>query len=283
MPQVQKIGRPQGGVIGKDNVPSVVRASGLWRVGDVLQARTTEDWPVTPLPANLITEDTKIGRPIEGEGFFAGIIDTNQSGAILPEDQYQTPLRYALIVSSRSLQNNAQWRTSLATVTQARTRWNGLAVQEALMPDSRFPAFEYCQSLPFLNDGASRWYLPALDELTEAYWNLKPTTGPNATGTTGPSDFPNDSFQRGELFSSVPQRPPFTFGTPEQTDVTDFQDGGDEEFVEVDGTSRAFWSASWLNSSIAWDVGFSNGLPLVSGLQTNTLRVRPFRRFILPS
>ena len=219
-----------------------------------------------------------IGDPFMG-GFFAGIIDTNQPGAILPEDQYQTPLRYALIVAPRSLQIDAEWRTENATVVEAQTRWNGLAAQEALTPNTSFPAFDYCNSLPFPDDGGSKWYLPALDELTEAYWNLKPTTQNNATGTNG-SNFPDDDFNRGELFSTDPQRPPFTAGTPEQTDVTDFQEGGDQEFIQVGGTSRIFWSASWHSSSGAWYVNFSNGAPFFLS-QTSTLRVRPFRRVVL--
>jgi len=263
----------QGGVIGRPNVPTDERASGLWRVGEVFTARTTDTWPKA-----LIIPD--IGDPFMG-GFFAGIIDTNQPGAILPEDQYQTPLRYALIVSPRSLQTDLEWRTSTATVVEAQTRWNGLAAQEALTPDTTFPAFDYCNGLPFPDDGGSKWYLPALDELTEAYWRLKPTTIDNSTGTSGGS-FPDDNFNRGELFSTDPQRPPFTAGTPEQTDVTDFQEGGDQEFIQVDGTGRVLSSASWNSSSNVWRVGFSNGF--TSGIiQTSSRQVRPFRRVVLPS
>jgi len=254
----------QGGVIGRPNVPTDERASGLWRVGEVFNARTTGTWPRV--------------LPFFG-GFFAGIIDTNQPGAILPEDQYQTPLRYALVVSPRSLQTDLQWRTSNVTVVEAQTRWNGLAAQEALTPDTRFPAFDYCNSLPFPDDGGSKWYLPALDELTEAYWNLKPTTGNNSTGTSE-GDFPDDDFNNGELFSTDPQRPPFTAGTPGQTDVTDFQEGGDQEFIQVGGTGRTFWSASWRSSPSAWRVSFSSGSPLIN-TQTSTRPVRPFRRVVL--
>ena len=261
----------QGGVIGRPNAPTFERASGLWRVGEVFNARTTNTWPFPGIPA--------IGDPAFG-GFFAGIIDTNQPGAILPEDQYQTPLLYALIVSPRSLQTDLAWRDPRDTVVEAQTRWNGLAAQEALTPDTTFPAFDYCNSLPFPDDGGSKWYLPALDELTEAYWRLKPTTDDNSTGTIG-SDFPDDDFNRGELFSTDPQRPPFTAGTPEQTDVTDFQEGGDQEFRQVGGTSRVFWSASWANSDRAWRVRSDTGLGSTGNLQTSDLPVRPFRRVVL--
>ena len=237
----------------------------------------------------------EIGEEFAG-GFFAGVIRTSQSGAILPEDEYQTPLRYALIVAPRSLQIDDEWRTSQATVNEARTRWDGLAAQEALVApngDSTYPAFNHCHGIsddggvPWTGDGygvsepgeVSRWYLPALDELTEAYWRLKPTTDDNSTGTSG-RDFPDDDFNRGELFSSEPQRPPFTAGTPEQTDVADFQEGGDEEFIAVGGTSRAFWPASWADSDRAWAVSFGTGFP-VSVNQSSALRVRPFRRVVL--
>jgi len=261
----------QGGVIGRPNAPTDERASGLWRVGEVFNARTTKRWPRR-------IEDLRAGDPVFG-GFFAGIIDTNQPGAILSEDQYQTPLRYALIVSPRSLQTNLEWRTTSATVVEAQTRWNGLAAQEALTPSATFPAFNYCNNLSFPDDGGSKWYLPALDELTEAYWRLKPTTGNNSTGTRG-GDFPDDDFNNGELFSSEPQRPPFTSGTPEQTDVADFQAGADEEFVEVGGTARFFFSASWRSSLGGWDVNFTNGTPNSQQL-TDARPVRPFRRVVL--
>jgi len=263
----------QGGVIGRPNAPTFERASGLWRVGEVFNARTIVTWR-GQLP--------NIGDPFFG-GFFAGVIDTNQPGAILPEDQYQTPLRYALIVSPRELQTDLRWRTENATVVEAQTRWNGLAAQEALTPDTTFQAFDYCNSLSFPDDGGSKWYLPALDELTEAYWNLKPTTDDNSTGTAG-RDFPDDDFNRGELFSTDPQRPPFTSGTPEQTSSPTFQEGGDQEFIAVGGTSRFFWSASWSDSSRAWDVAFTNGgvsTGIQAGTQTFTQRVRPFRRVVL--
>ena len=261
----------QGGVIGRPNMPAGQRSSGLWRVGEVFNARTTRTWPLI-LP--------EIGDPFRG-GFFAGIIDTNQPGAILPEDRYQTPLRYALIVSPRSLQTSAAWRSPVAEVVEAQTRWNGLAAQEALTPDTTFPAFDYCNGLPFPDDGGSKWYLPALDELTEAYWRLKPTTDNNSTGTSG-RNFPDDDFNRGELFSSEPQRPPFTAGTPEQTDVTDFLEGGDQEFISVGGTGRNFWSASWANSDRAWRVDFNSGLPVDQFSQASTfILVRPFRRVVI--
>ena len=257
----------QGGVIGRPNAPTFERASGRWRVNEVFNARRTNTWPLG-LP--------DIGDPFFG-GFFAGIIDTNQPGAILPEDRYQTPLRYALIVSPRSLQTNREWRTSTETVAEAQTRWNGLAAQEALTPNTTFAAFDYCNGLPFPDDGGSKWYLPAMDELTEAYWRLKPTTDGNSTGTTGIAGdpFPDGSFNNGELFSSVPQRPPFTSGTPDQTDVTAFQEGGNER---MDDTGH--WSASWARSDLAYVVDFTDGTP-DAGFQSGTQRVRPFRRVVL--
>ena len=260
----------QGKVIGRANVPTFGRASGLWRVGEVFDARTTGTWPRVPFFG----------------GFFAGIIDTNQPGAILTEDQYQTPLRYALIVSPRSLQTSLEWRSPRTTVVEAQTRWNGLAAQEALTPDTTFPAFDYCNSLPFPDDGGSKWYLPALDELTEAYWNLKPTTDDNSTGTRTTGDFPDDNFNQGELFSTDPQRPPFTEGTPEQTNFTDFKEGADQEFLQVGGQvgslSRLFWTATWRSSGLAWLVDFTDGNPN-STLQNSARRVRPVRRVVLPS
>ena len=250
----------------------------------------------------LPDENTPIGAEVSG-GFFAGIIDTSagiidpedeQSGAILSEDEYQTSLRYALIVAPESLRGSVEWRTSSATVNEARTLWDGLAAQEALVApngNSTYPAFNYCHGInddggtPWTGDGygvsqpdeVSRWYLPALDELTEAYWRLKPTTDDNSTGTTSSGDFPSGNLEIGRVFASDPQRPPFTEGTPEQTDVADFQEGGDEAWSQ----GRRFLSASWASSASVWSVDFLNG-GLSTWGQEWARWVRPFRRVILP-
>lgn len=261
-----------GGVRGVTNAPTTSLASGRWSVREVLRARQSDNWPISleAFFAGLSIGDSAYG------GFYAGIIDTNQSGAILAEDEYQTPLRYALIVSPKSLEDDPyQWRTSNATVTAAATRWNGLAAQNALA-SATYPAFNYCEGLSFPDDGGSKWYLPALDELELCYRNFKPTTDANDTSSRTGATFPASSFSNGINNSSDPQGSNYATSGPSQTSLSAFQSGGAQAF-----TTNRYWCASWAASDAAWYAFFDDGLQITTA-QTGTSRyVRPVRRVVL--
>jgi hypothetical protein len=65
----------------------------------------------------------------------------------------------------------------------------------------------------------SDWYMPAQNELEVCYFNLKPTTTSNDTGS-------------GTNTNAVPSRGSnYTAGTPAQTAATDFQTGNTEAFA----------------------------------------------------
>jgi hypothetical protein len=252
--------------------------SGRWNVMDVYRARYKDEWAtLAPLIPN-------IGDNVFG-GFFAGIIDTNQSGSIDAADDYQTPLRYLLIIAPSSIEastereslsgtGNLAWRTTSATVSGASTRWNGLAAQNALA-SATFPAFNYCNGLTFPDDGGSRWYLPAIDELEMAYRVFKPTTGNNTTGARTLDVFPAVNWNNGANKASDPAGAEYTTTVPAQTSLTDFQSAGAEAFAAV-----SYWSASWRGSTTAWRQNFISGSQ-GNGTQTTASRVRPVRRVVL--
>jgi hypothetical protein len=218
-------------------------------------------------------------------GFFAGILDTNQSGAIDADDDYQTPLRYALIVGPSSIEASVErsnvsgqgtlaWRTSNATVSGASTRWNGLAAQNALA-SATYPAFNYCAGLSYPDDGGSKWYVPALDELELLYRNFKPTTDTNTTASRSLDVFPTVNWTNGSNNASDPTGATYTATVPGQTSLSDWQSGQAQAF-----TSGLYWSASWRGSTTTWRQSLTTGAQ-TGNPQTDVLRVRPVRRVLL--
>jgi hypothetical protein len=262
-----------GGVRGVTNEPTDEVASGRWSVREVFRAVKDSSWPVSleEFFAGLSIGDAAY------DGFYAGIIDTTQSGAIDAADDYQTPLRYALIVAPKSLEEeDIAWRTSTATVSGASTRWNGLAAQNALA-SATYPAFNYCEGLSFASDGGSKWYLPALDEMELLYRNFNPTTNSNETGARSLDVFPADAWNNGDNDASDPTGAEYTASVPARTALSDWQSGGSEAFA-----AGRTWSASWRSSTNAWFQDFDGGRQDY-GTQTATVDfyVRPVRRVLL--
>ena len=219
----------------------------------------------------------EIGEAFAG-GFFAGIIDTTRPGSIIAADQYQSGLRYALVISPGSLESSStmQWRTSSTTVAQAQTRWNGLAAQQALA-STTFPAFNYCAGLSHPADGGSPWYLPALDELELLYRNFKPDTTSNAMGNRPQGTFPPTTAGHGENISSDPVGAPYTAGSPARTLLSAFQAGGAHAFKQV---TSWYWAATWYSPTGAWLQRPSDGNQ-TSASQGSNDWVRPVRRVLL--
>lgn len=231
---------------------------------------TTAGGGVT-LPAN-------IGDPFMG-GFYAGIIDTTQ-GNIITADEYQSGLRYALIISPASMDEPpglAWYAPDDYNGDVGKTRWDGLSAQRAALADqgSNFEAFNYCDGLSYPSDDGSEWYLPAMDELELCYRNLKPTTDNNDVDTRSGSDFPGADQDYGYNPSSDPTGDPYTASDPAQTSVTDFQDGGAEAFVDP---TDYYWTASWYSSGAAWVQKPDAGSQLNYNQDNTSRRVRPVRR-----
>jgi hypothetical protein len=79
--------------------------------------------------------------------------------------------------------------------------------------------------------------MPALNELEVCYYNLKPTTTNNVTGS-------------GTNTNAVPSRGSnYTAGTPAQTAATDFKLENTEAFASI---SNIYWSSTESASATAW-------------------------------
>jgi len=177
----------------------------------------------TPLPT--------IGDAFGG-GFFAGQIST--AGNSIAD--------YNLVVGPvASAQNSSkQWKTSASGTTGTSSVIDGPA-NSAAMNDASHPAAQFCEAVN--TGGYTDWYMPAQNELEVCYYNLKPTTQVNTTGT-------------GTNANAVPARASnYTTGTPAQTSATDFQGTGAEDFATVN-----YWSSTQsADTTRAWNRSFYNG------------------------
>ena len=261
-------------------------ASSLARYTTSANARCAIHLAFSPAPVEPEPEPTdplegvSIGDPFMG-GFYAGIIDTTQ-GNIIAEDFYQTGARYALIVSPQSLEaENLTWRSNNDDTAESKTRWNGLMVQRAALalPDaSEFSAsgFGYCDGLAYDDtDGASEWYLPAMDELELVYRYFKPTMDSNNVDDRS-VDFPPTTQAFGENPSSTPTGAAYTAGDPAQTSVADFQSGGAEALI-----AGLYWSATTASGAYGWSQDMQDGLQQPGYTLSSSRDVRPVRRLLL--
>lgn len=234
---------------------------------------------VPPLPNN-------IGDPFLG-GYYAGIIDTTQSN-IRANDYYKTGLRYAVIVSPKSIEAPAgkKWKTDNSYgPSGVQTMWNGLGSTLAMVgAGAAYEAANYCNDQSYDNDGASQWYLGAMDEMELVYRNLKCSTESNYTSNTTGAEFPIDPWVQGVNQSSDPNGAAYTSGSPAQTSVALFKTGG-AQALGVNGTTTYYWTSTEYSIAAAWSQIFSGSTDAgrqLSGLKTNTNRlVRPLRRLLL--
>lgn len=239
---------------------------------DALYLGATKVWARDPLAG------VNIGDPFMG-GYYAGIIDTTVAGSIPVNDASQSGLRYALIVSPKSMETTStQYKTANnAAPTASHTVWEGLAATQA-MNSASYPAAQSVSAITYPSDGASQWYLPAMWELLAVYWTLKPTMDANyLTATTG-STFPGGTVTQGVDTVSDPQRPAFTASVPTQTTVAVFRAGGGQQFE-----SGYYWTATEYDAASAWILGFGGASAgrFAGPGKSNSNSVRPFRRLPL--
>ena len=189
-----------------------------------------------------------IGSAYEG-GFFAGQISTAGTGVA----------DYNLVIAPKSSGENSskQWKTSNTSTSGTSSVIDG-PTNSANMNNASHPAAQFCEGLTI--GGFSDWYMPAKNELEVCYYNLKPTTTSNNTGS-------------GTNTNAVPSRGSnYTSGTPAQTSATDFQTGNTEAFAAF-----FYWSSTESSSTNAWKQAFDNGDQSNDG-KDGSLYVRAVRR-----
>lgn len=166
-----------------------------------------------------------------GGGFFAGQIST--AGNSIAD--------YNLVVGPvASAQAIRQWKTSNTTTAGTSSVIDGPANSTA-MNNASHPAAQFCEGLTI--GGFSDWYMPAKNELEVCYYNLKPTTTSNSTGS-------------GINANAVPARASnYTAGTPAQTSATDFKDTGAEDFVLTEN----YWASTEYSALFGWIQFFGTG------------------------
>jgi hypothetical protein len=204
-----------------------------------------------------------IGTSMEG-GYFAGAISSSANGVAT----------HGLIVSPKASGSNGgtplEWAGS--TYIQGTTsEYDGAANTAAILtwlsgdPGREAPAGAYCAGLSI--GGYSDWYLPARFELEIAYFNLKPSTNSNHTGS-------------GSNSYAVPQRTAnYTSSDPARTSVSAFQSSGSEHF-RYTGSGYAHWSSTQWTSNLAYMNLFEDG-SLTGGGKAAGRYVRAFRKYAL--
>ena len=198
-----------GGIITKSPVvPSgpyeTSTAKGIWTLEQAMQFKKQGIWPT----AGNQAPPTVIGQAYGG-GFYAGQIGV--SGVAT---------HYLVIGPVAS--------------TQASMRYKNVGTATV------YPAGHFCNDL--VVGGYSDWYMPAKNELEVCYYNLKPDTTSNSTGS-------------GINANAVPARASnYTAGTPAQTSATDFRNTGAEDF-----SNASYWSSTESSATRANVQEFQDG------------------------
>ena len=182
-----------------------------------------------------------------GGGYFAGQIGV--SGVAT----------HNLVVGPVASAENSskQWKIVNTSTTGTSSVIDGPS-NSAAMNDVTHPAAQFCEGLTI--GGFSDWYMPAQNELEVCYYNLKPTTQNNDTGS-------------GINANAVPARASnYTTGTPAQTSATDFRSTGAEDFA-----AGLYWSSTQQSAASAWLQAFYNGAQ-APNYKDYSNRVRAIRR-----
>jgi hypothetical protein len=201
--------------------------------------------------SNSITTPYAIGQALGG-GYFGGQISTAGNGIA----------DYNLVIAPKSSgeNNNLVQKTSNTSTAGTTSVIDGPA-NSALMNDASHPAAQFCEGLSI--GGFTDWYLPAKNELEIFYYNLKPTTTNNSTGS-------------GINANAVPARASnYTTGTPAQTSASDFQSGGAQQFTST--FPSPYWTSTQTSATQAALQNFNTGYQ-GGQYKNNQYNVRGVRR-----
>lgn len=193
-----------------------------------------------------------IGSAYQG-GFYAGQISTTANG-VATHYLVIGPLSTAAAVRT--------WKPAATATAGTDSVIDGPANTAAMIAAGAadHPAADFCDTLSI--GGYDDWYMPARNELEICYFNLKPTTDSNSTGS-------------GINANAVPPRAStYTAGTPAQTAATAFRTGGSEAF-----DTSSHWSSTQFNVNPARAL-FQQFLDGAQGSlsKAGTLYVRAVRR-----
>lgn len=212
-----------------------------------------------------------IGDPYRG-GYYAGIVEDNG-------------VAWRLIVAPKSSETTAQISTitipsggaipSIGSINDLSGVYSLTDGKEATRAMQEAAATGY----PAANDseaysisGYSDWYVPSRDELTVAYWNLKPSTTLNAVGSPSTVSTELGHNVAHGVASGLPPRSAYSTSNPARTGVSLFISGASEAF-----NSATYWSSSSAQDNLFWGISFGTGEYIkASAISVN--RVRYFRR-----
>ena len=185
-----------------------------------------------------------------GGGFFAGQISTAGNGIA----------DYNLVIGPKSSAENGakQWKTS-NTGGDPTSVIDGPS-NSSTMNSATYPAAQFCEGLTI--GGFSDWYMPAKNEFEVCYYNLKPDTQNNTSGS-------------GTNVNAVPYRgSDYTTGNPAQTSATDFRSpSGAQRFI-----LDTYWTSTQATSTAGWRQATNNGAQGNYTYKTYTNPVRAIRR-----
>jgi hypothetical protein len=233
--------RFKGGVISATApTTSTSAASGIWTLPQQLQAIAAGNWTGMPLV---------IGQAYQG-GFYAGQIGVS---GVATHNLVVGPISTA--------QSILAWKNVGTATTGADSNIDGPQNTADMVAHGNatvYPCAHFCNDLVI--GGQTDWYMPAKNELEVCYFNLKPTTSLNNTGS-------------GINPNAVPARASnYTTGNPAQTAATDFQSTGAEDFAIV-----GYWSSTEFGTTNSRAQTFDDGAQNIYG-KVYPYRVRAIRR-----
>ena len=201
--------------------------------------------------SNSITTVPVVGQ-VYGGGYFAGQIST--SGNSVAD--------YNLVVGPMASANALKRWSSPQVIGDPTSVIDGPG-NSTYMNSSAYPAAFFCKGLTI--GGYSDWYMPARNEMEVCYYNLKPTTGSNDTGS-------------GINANAVPARASnYSAGTPARTSATDFQSGGAEAYTTI-GNPGDYWVSTSVSQYTAQCTRMSAGGQYTDGKNYAGHSVRAIRR-----
>jgi hypothetical protein len=213
------------------------------------------------IPAFDFLNPANLGQPVGG-GYFGGLIshtaDGNPTHALIV-----APAATGATGTGYTLTTNLAWKTTDTSTAGTTSLFDGVANTAAMVAAgiANHPAAQFCTGLTI--GGFNDWYLPSQLENDIVYFNLKPTTTSNATGTGT------------NAYAVPPRTVNFTAGNPAQTTVAAFQAGGAEAFAAAN-----HWSSNEVTAANGRRLTYNNGA--ISAAAKSTLNpVRAFRRIAL--